>query len=102
MRVLFIAHWTRTDFQVIHESATVTVSGKGEYSGTTTATFTIIPKAVTNVKAVRTTKSKNTISWNAGNAADYGVEISKWVSDGYYYRQNKIITKTVTKTALQR
>ena len=36
--------------------ATVTVKGKGEYSGTATATFKIAPKAVTNFKAVCTTK----------------------------------------------
>ena len=36
--------------------ATVTVKGKVEYYGTATATFKIAPKAVTNFKAVCTTK----------------------------------------------
>lgn len=77
--------------------ATVTVNGKGEYSGTATATFKIAPKAVTNFKAVCTTKSKNTLTWKAGNYSGYEVEISKWVKDGYYYWQNNVVTKTVTK-----
>lgn len=79
-------------------TATVTVKGKGEYSGTTTASFRIVPKAVTNVKAVQTTKSKNTITWKSAKADGYEVEISKWVKDGYYYWQDNVVTKSVTKT----
>lgn len=77
--------------------ATVTVKGKGEYSGTATTTFEISPKPVTNVKAVRK-NSKNTITWKAANVSGYEVEISKLVKDGYYYWQDSSVTKTVTKT----
>lgn len=78
-------------------TATVTIKGKGEYSGTATATFKIVPKSVTNVKAVQTTKSKNTITWKSAKVDGYEVEISKWVKDGYYYWLDSSVTKTVTK-----
>lgn len=78
-------------------TATVTVKGKGEYSGTATATFRIVPKAVTNVNAVRTTKSKNTVTWKSAKVDGYEVEITKWVKDGYYYWQDNSVTRTVTK-----
>lgn len=90
-----------TDYTVSYKdnknpgTATVTVKGKGEYSGTATATFTIVPKAVTGVKAVRMTKSKNTITWKSAAVDGYEVQIIKWVKDGYYYYQDKTVTKTV-------
>ncbi|MBR6336710.1 MAG: cellulase family glycosylhydrolase, partial [Ruminococcus sp.] len=54
--------------------ATVTVKGKGNYTGSTKCSFQIVPKKVTGVKAAATSKTAGKLSWTkTGNASGYRV-----------------------------
>lgn len=54
--------------------ATITVTGKGNYTGSTKCTFQIVPKKVTGVKAAATSKTAGKLSWTkTGNASGYRI-----------------------------
>lgn len=70
--------------------ATVTITGKGSYSGTLSKSFKILPAEVKNLEA-STTASKITLEWD-GKAAYSGYEIyRKKTYDGTYTK-----VKTIT------
>ena len=72
-------------------SATVKITGIGEYTGTKTVTFKIVPKTVTGVKEVQQTTSKIKLTWDkASKASGYYIYRSK-SKDGNY---KKIATVT--------
>lgn len=91
-----------TDYTVSYKNntkpgqASVTVKGKGKYSGSQTVNFIIAPQEVQNLTAKRKTNSKNTISWSKDkNVTGYEIRIIKYEKDK---NGNYIKTKTVTKT----
>ncbi len=80
-------------------TAKVTVTFKGNYSGTKTLTFTIIPKQVTGLKASAVKKDSIKLTWSkAGGAKYYKLEQStdgkKWtkltVTDKLSYTVSKL------------
>ncbi|MBO6140875.1 MAG: cellulase family glycosylhydrolase [Ruminococcus sp.] len=53
-------------------TATITVTGKGNYTGTAKCTFKIVPKKVTGVKVKATSKTAAKLTWTkTGNAKGY-------------------------------
>lgn len=75
--------------------ATITITGKGNYTGTRTKTFTIKPKAVTSL-AAKSADKKITLSWS-GSTGGTGYEI--WRTNTYNgtYKKVKTISKAATK-----
>lgn len=69
--------------------ATVTISGKGSYTGTLTKTFKIKPAAVTSLTA-ETTASKITLDWN-GSEAYSGYEIYRTTTYDGSFKKIKTI-----------
>lgn len=69
-----------TDYTLTYKSnkaigkATITVKGKGNYSGSTTCTFMIVPKKVTGVKAAASSKTTAKLTWKkVANASGYRI-----------------------------
>ena len=95
-----------TDYTVTYKNnkkvgtASVTITGKGNYSGKQTVKFTITPKAVSGFTVTRGT-SRNALKWNAvTGATGYEIEIDKYTSsDGYWFSYDKTVTKTSKKAA---
>ena len=95
-----------TDYTVTYKNnknigtASVTVKGKGGYSGKKTVKFTITPKAVNGFTVTEGT-SKNTLKWSAvAGAAGYEIEIKKYASSsGSQFTYDKTVTKTAKKAA---
>ena len=95
-----------TDYTVTYKNnknigtASVTVKGKGSYSGKKTVKFTITPKAVSGF-TVTEGSSRNTLKWSAvTGAAGYEIEIKKYVSsNGSQFTYDKTVTKTAKKAA---
>ncbi len=90
-----------TDYELSYENnknigtAKITVTGKGDYSGTITQSFTIKPKAVSKLKVKTKTASSVTLSWaKASNVTGYQVQIYK---DGKW-KTLKTISKNTTVT----
>lgn len=78
-------------------TATVTIKGKGNYTGTKTITFKIVPKTVTNPKVSSTTSSSIKLSWSKVSNAD-GYRIYRATSKNGSYSKIKDITKNSTLT----
>ena len=95
-----------TDYTVSYKNnkkvgtASVIITGKGNYSGKQTVKFTIIPKAVSGFTVTRGT-SRNALKWKAiEGATGYEIEIDKYTSsDGYWFMYEKTVTKTSKKAA---
>lgn len=74
--------------------ATVTLTGKGNYTGTKSKTFKIKPAAVTSLAAT-TTSSKIKLTWK-GSTAYTGYEIYRCTTYTGTYKKVKTITKGKT------
>lgn len=74
--------------------ATVTITGRGSYTGTLTKTFKIKPAAVTSLTA-KTTASKITLTWKGSNAYS-GYEIYRSTTYNGSYSKIKTISKNNT------
>ena len=67
-------------------TATITITGKGNYTGTITGSFNIIPKAPTGLKFVTGTTSTVTISWSkVTGASSYKIYRYNTSSKKYTY-----------------
>lgn len=100
-----------TDYTVSYKNntkmgtATVTITGKGSYTGTKTLTFRIVPRK-TSVSIDEASKSKAVLSWKKSSGAA-GYEI--WCStNGESYtklstiKSAKTLTKTISKLNTQK
>ncbi len=76
-------------------TATITIKGKGNYTGTKTITFKIVPKTVTKPKISSTTSSSIKLSWSKVSNAD-GYRIYRSTSKNGTYTKIKDITKNST------
>lgn len=84
-------------------TATVTVRGTGNYSGTVTKTFNIVPKG-TKIKAVKGVSKGFTVSYKENNIQTTGYQV-QYSTDKKFKKNSKISTvknvkkksKTVTK-----
>ncbi|MCC3867427.1 GH25 family lysozyme [Terrisporobacter mayombei] len=76
-------------------TATATIKGKGNYTGTKKITFKIVPKTVTNTKISSTTSSSIKLSWSKVSNAD-GYRIYRSNSKNGTYTKIKDITKNST------
>ncbi|WP_343343699.1 GH25 family lysozyme [Terrisporobacter petrolearius] len=76
-------------------TATATIKGNGNYSGTKKITFKIVPKTVTNAKISNTTSSSIKLSWSKVANAD-GYIIYRSYSKNGTYTKIKDITKNST------
>ena len=84
-----------TDYTVSYQNntnigtATVTITGKGNYTGTITKTFKIVPKKVT-IKSVKNSKKKSAkITWTKDSSVTgYEVYVSERVVDKNYMTVN--------------
>ena len=90
-----------TDYTVSYKNnknmgtATITVKGKGNFTGTKKVTFKITPKKVTISKAVNNKKGTATVSWKRDkNVTGYEIYCSTKKSSGY--KLEKDITKNKT------
>ena len=81
-------------------TATVTVTGKGNYSGKTSKTFTIVPKG-TKLSKVKATSRGFTVKWKKQASQTKGYQLQCSTS-GVFKSGNKIVTvpkaSTVTKS----
>ena len=76
-------------------TATVTIKGKGSYTGSKTLTYKIVPKKIT-LKAAKKSDSKAKFSWSAAKGADkYQIYYS---TDGKTYK--KLATASGSKTSI--
>jgi uncharacterized repeat protein (TIGR02543 family) len=94
-----------TDYDVVYANnvnigkATVTVTGKGQYTGSLAATFRIVPKAV-SVKSLKAGKNKFTLKWKkATGVTKYQVRYKlatakKWKTTGI---ASKATSKAIKK-----
>lgn len=76
--------------------ATVTIKGKGDYTGTVTKNFYIMPKNVTGVKNSTQTTSSITLKWNKVTGAT-GYEVYQYNSSKKKYVKVKTTTSTSYK-----
>ena len=89
-----------TDYTVSYKNntkigtATVTISGKGDYTGTKTLTFKIVPKKVKLTG--KTSGTKETLSWKK-SAGAAGYEVYRSIDGGKFTRLTA--TKTLKYTA---
>ena len=90
-----------TDYTVSYKdnknigTATITVTGKGNFTGTKKITFKITPKKVTLSKAVNNKKGTATVSWKRDKSVTgYELYCSTKKSSGY--KLEKTITKNST------
>ena len=80
--------------------ATITIEGKGNYTGTITKTFTIRPASVVNVKSTSNSYSSNKVTWSPAEKVD-GYEVYRATSEsGTYYLRTTRSTTSYTNTAL--
>ena len=84
-------------------TATVTITGKGNYTGTITKTFKIVPSKVTIKSAKNSSKKAIKVKWNKDtNATGYEVYISEKVVDNNYMtvnaRELSVRAKPTTKS----
>lgn len=75
--------------------ATVTITGKGNFTGTRTTSFTIKPKAVSGITAKSGSK-KITLTWKGATGGD-GYEIYRSSEYNGTYKKVKTLTKATTK-----
>lgn len=92
---------TNTDYTISFKNntsigtATVTIKGKGNFTGSKTITFKIIPKTVTNLKVLSTTSSSIKLDWSkVSNASGY--TIYRATSKNGTYTKIKYITSNNT------
>ncbi len=89
--------------------ATVIITGKGNYTGSVSKTFNIVPAKVTNVKASSTAKGKVNVRWSntkgkAANVTGYKIVIkygSKTIKTSYVPGKSSK-SKTITVTSKYR
>lgn len=90
-----------TDYTVSYSNnknigiATIKITGKGNYLGSKTTTFKIVPKTVTSLKAKKRTKNDITLSWNK-NTSGSGYQIYRSTSLNGTYKKIKTISKNST------
>ena len=91
-----------TDYTVKNESGrknpgkyTVTITFKGNYSGTKTLTYTIAPKVTSKISATQTTNTI-TLKWNKVTGAD-GYRVYRYNTQTKKYVQCKDVTGTTLK-----
>ena len=75
--------------------ATLKITGKGEYRGSRTTTFNIVPKTVTGLKAKKRSTNYITLSWSK-NTSGTGYQIYRSTSLNGTYKKIKTITKNKT------
>ncbi len=76
-------------------TATITVKGKGNYSGSNKCTFQIVPKKVTGVKASATSTTAGKLRWTkTGNASGYRIYL--YNSKTKKYEKLKTISSNAT------
>lgn len=80
--------------------ATVTIAGKGNYTGTKTANFYITPSAPTGFKVTKTKQSSISLSWNKVNNAT-GYVIYQYNETSKSYKAIKVISNKATTTFTQ-
>lgn len=74
--------------------ATVTVTGKGDYTGKLKATFKIVPKAV-SISSLKAGAKKLTVKWKKGSSID-GYEIQYSLKKNFASKKTKTVTKAGT------
>ncbi len=96
-----------TDYTVAYKNnkkigtATVTIAGKGDYTGKTTVKFDIIPKAV-KLSSLTAGKKQLTVKWTKGSSIT-GYEIQYCLKKDFKKAETETITKaTTTKTVLKK
>ena len=92
-----------TDYTVTYKNntsignASVTITGKGNYNGSKTISFKIVPQTVTSPKVTSTTSSSIKLSWSkVSNSSGY--EIYRSTSKNGTYTKIKDITSNSTLT----
>lgn len=78
-------------------TATIKITGKGDYSGTKSTTFKIIPKTTSGLKVKTRSTSYLTLSWSK-NTSGTGYQIFRSTSLNGTYKRIKTITKNSTTT----
>ena len=90
----YTVKWSNTKSKAVGKY-TVTVTFKGNYSGTKAHTYTIVPKAVTGVKAASSTTKSIKLSWSkATGAKNYAVYGS---ADGKTFKKITTVSTTGAK-----
>ena len=90
-----------TDFTVSYKNnknvgkATVTIKGKGNYTGTITKTFKINPKKLTGIK-VKAGKKQMTVSWKKASVTGYEIVYATSMN---FKKGKKTVTVNSAKTA---
>jgi len=79
-------------------TATVTIKGKGNYTGTITKTFKIVIGKVAGVAAKTQTTSSITLKWNKPSGSVTGYEVYMATSKKGKYKKVATITKSKTTT----
>jgi len=93
-----------TDYTVSYKNntklgtATVTIKGKGNYTGTITKTFKIVIGKVAGVAAKTQTTSSITLKWNKPSGTVTGYEVYMATSKNGKYKKVATITKSKTTT----
>lgn len=95
-----------TDYTVSYKNnkkigkATVTVTGKGKYTGTKSVTFNIVPKKTASLKAVSKAKKQVKLTWKRDKqATGYEIYVKKPGSKKFTLAKKITKNKTVSFTA---
>lgn len=92
-----------TDYTVSYKNnknvgtATVTITGKGKYSGTVKKTFTIKPKS-TSISKLTAGKKKFTVKWKKLTTQTTGYQIQYSTSSKFTAKTTKTVTVSKNKT----
>lgn len=102
-----------TDYTVSYKNnknvgtATVTITGKGKYSGTIKKTFTIIPKS-TSISKLTAKKKGFTVKWNKQSTQTTGYQLQYSTSSAFKNAKtltvsnNKTVSKSVSKLSAKK
>ncbi|MCD8335158.1 MAG: fibronectin type III domain-containing protein, partial [Clostridiales bacterium] len=91
-----------TDYTVSYSNnkkvgtATITIKGKGNYTGTVTKTFQIVPKKVSNAKAKSSSSKKITVTWTSLKSVR-GYQIQYSTSSNFSNAKTVTIVGTTNK-----
>ena len=95
-----------TDYTVSYKNnkkigkATITVTGKGKYTGTKSVTFNIVPKKTASLKAVSKAKKQVKLTWKRDKqATGYEIYVKKPGSKKFTLAKKITKNKTVSFTA---
>ncbi|MEY8390586.1 glycoside hydrolase family 3 C-terminal domain-containing protein [Lachnospiraceae bacterium 45-W7] len=95
-----------TDYTVSYKNnknigtATITITGKGTYTGTKSASFKIVPKKTASLKAVSKTKKQVKLTWKRDKqATGYEIYVKKPGSKKFTLAKRITKNKTVSFTA---